>query len=301
MSEPDLFPIPVQLFQMTGPPAFTVLDAHGSEVGASGPANAGPESMVYAPPESLQELRTHLLRCLPRTAGNQLVAAPLRAWLLHASLTFEVEALVADLPVPRNGRGLAEITRALGREGASWAASGKAPSYRHRRLVEQAFSLVSHAVNSALYATTIAAASGLDDYETLQGVALAAVFADLALQEPIERSRIDRATIVMRRCGVPSVGGIAGVLARYAHWDGTGTPRLGGSAIPLEGRCAAIACDYDLLAEGGPGGESCTPYEALSEMARRIGWYDPVLLRLFVQLVAKMVVVPDAAPSRASA
>jgi HD-GYP domain-containing protein (c-di-GMP phosphodiesterase class II) len=297
----DLFPIPVQLFQMTGPPAFTVLDAHGNEVGAGGAVEGASDAMVYAPAESLQELRTHLLRSLPRAAGNQLVAAPLRAWLLYTSLTFEVEALVADLPTPRNGRGLAEVTRALGREGASWASSGKAPSYRHRRLVERAFSPAAHAVNSALYATTIAAADGMDDYEALQGVALAAVFADLALQEPLERSRIDRATIIMRRCGVPSVGGIAGVLARYAHWDGSGTPRLGGHAIPLEGRCAAIACDYDLLAEGGPEGESRSPYEALSEMAGHTGWYDPALLRLFVQLVAKIVVAPEEAPTRASA
>ena len=159
----DLFPIPVPLFQMTGPPAFTVLDAHGNEVGASAAADGAADSMVYAPAESLQDLRTHLLRSLPRAAGNQLVAAPLRAWLLHASLTFEVEALIADLPMPRNGRGLAEVTRALGREGASWAASGKAPSYRHRRLVERAFSPAAHAVNSALYATTIAAVNGLDN------------------------------------------------------------------------------------------------------------------------------------------
>lgn len=297
----DLFAVPALLFQISGPPGFTVLDEHGNEVNATSAADAGPDARCYVAPAEIPALRTHLLRCLPRTAGNQLVAPPLRAWLLHASLTFEVEALIAELPSPSNGRGLAEVTRALGREGASWAASGKAPSYRHRRLVQGAFSPASHAVNSALYATTIAAADGLDDYEGLQGVALAAVLADVALQEPTERSRIDRATIIMRRCGVPSVGGIAGVLARYAHWDGTGTPKMGGAAIPLEGRCAAIACDYDLLAEGGPDGASRTPYESLSEMAGRAGWYDPALLRLFVQLVAKMVAVPDEAPTRASA
>lgn len=297
----ELFPIPAMLFQLSGPPGFTVLDEHWNEVNPSGPDDASAESKVYVAPGELPALRTHLMRCLPRTAGNQLVAAPLRAWLLHTALTFEVEALMAELPSPGNGRGLAEVTRALGREGASWAASGRAPSYRHRRLVQGSFSPAAHAVNSALYATTIAAADGLGDYESLQGVALAAVFADVALQEPNERSRIDRATIIMRRCGVPSVGGIAGVLARYAHWDGTGTPKLGGVAIPLEGRCAAIACDYDLLAEGGPDGANRTPYEALSEMAGRPGWYDPALLRLFVQLVAKMAAVSDDAPARASA
>lgn len=106
----------------------------------------------------------------------------------------------------------------------------------------------------------------------------------------------------MRRCGVPPVGGIAGVLARYAHWDGSGIPRLGGSAIPFEGRCVAVACDYDLLAEGGADGPRRTPYEALSAMLARQGVYDNQLLRLFVQLVAKFVVPADEAVEvRASA
>ena len=298
----DLLPVPALLFQFTGPPVFAVLDEQGNELGRAEPANVGAETMVYVPAQELPELRTHLNRCLPRMAGNQLVAPPLRAWLLHSALTFEVEALMANLQAPNNGRGLADVTRALGREGASWASGGHAPSYRHRQLVEGPFSPASHAVNSALYATAIAAANGEDNYEVLQGVALAAVFADIALDEPNERSRIDRATIIMRRCGVPSVGGIAGVLARYAHWDGSGIPRLAGSAIPFEGRCVAIACDYDLLAEGAVEGPRHTPYEALSAMTARRGVYDHQLLRLFVQLVAKFV-VPAAEPTevRASA
>lgn len=97
--------MPALLFQFTGPPVFAVLDEQGNELGRAESANVGADTMVYVPTQELPELRTHLNRCLPRMAGNQLVGPPLRAWLLHSALTFEVEALMANLQAPNNGRG----------------------------------------------------------------------------------------------------------------------------------------------------------------------------------------------------
>jgi hypothetical protein len=291
----DRIPTPAIIFQFAGTPPFSVLDEQGTDISQQlgGPQQLA-DGMVYVPTNRIPELRTHLLHCLPRIAGNAAIEPPIRAWLLHRILTFEVAALVNDLQAPGSGRSLLDVTRALGREGASWAATGKAPAYRHRRLVAGDISPVSHAVNSALYATSLAAANGEENHEVIQGVALAAIFADLAIDEPSERARIDRATIFMRRCGIPSVGAIAGVLSRYAHWDGSGSPRTSGMAIPFEARCVAIGCDYDLLT--GANG-TMTPYDALLSMGRREGVYDTQMLRLFVQLVGKTLVAHDEAPA----
>lgn len=289
----ELVPIPAALFLAAGQPPFPVLDEQGSDIAATLGGAQPAERLVYVAGEQLPDLRAHLLRCVPRVAGNLQVEPHLRAWLLYNVLTFEVAALFENRDTPGNCRNLLEITRAVGREGAAWAASGQVPSYRHRHLVGETFSPVAHAVNTALYSATIAAASGEENHETLQGVALAAVFADIAIEEDSERSRIDRATIVMRRCGVPSVGAVAGVLARYAHWDGSGTPRMAGPAIPFEGRCIAVAADYDILVTGGNAEAPRTPYEALSVMSERQGTYDPTFLRYFVRLIARMRVQDD--------
>ncbi|MEI6665502.1 MAG: HD domain-containing phosphohydrolase [Chloroflexota bacterium] len=293
----ELVPIPAALFQLAGQPPFPVLDEQGGDIAATLGGAQPAERMVYVAGEQLPDLRVHLLRCVPRVAGNLQVEAYLRAWMLYNVLTFEVAALFENRELPGNAgnsRNLLEVTRAVGREGALWAASGQVPSYRHRHLVGETFSSVAHAVNTALYSATIAAASGEENYEALQGVALAAVFADIALdEEDNERSRIDKATILMRRFGVPSVGAVAGVLARYAHWDGSGTPRLAGQGIPFEGRCIAITADYDILVTGGGGESARTPYEALSVMSERHGTYDPMYLRYFVRLIARMRVQDD--------
>lgn len=290
----ELVPIPAALFQLAGQPPFPILDEQGGDIAATLGGAQPAERLVYVAGEQIPDLRVHLLRCIPRVAGNLQVEAHLRAWMLYNVLTFEVAALFDSREAPPSSRNLLEVTRAVGREGALWAASGQVPSYRHRYLVGETFSSVAHAVNTALYSATIAAASGEENYETLQGVALAAVFADIALEEEdMERARIDKATILMRRFGVPSVGAVAGVLARYAHWDGSGTPRLAGGGIPFEGRCIAIAADYDILVTGGGNEQPRTPYEALSVMSGRQGNYDPTFLRYFVRLIARMRVQED--------
>jgi len=256
----ELVPIPAALFQLAGQPPFPVLDEQGGDIAATLGGAQPAERMVYVAGEQLPDLRVHLLRCVPRVAGNLQVEAYLRAWMLYNVLTFEIAALFKNRELPGNAgnsRNLLEVTHAVGREGALWAASGQVPSYRHRHLVGETFSSVAHAVNTALYSATIAAASGEENYEALQGVA------------------------------------VAGVLARYAHWDGSGTPRLAGTGIPFEGRCIAITADYDILVTGGGGEVARTPYEALSVMSERHGTYDPMYLRYFVRLIARMRVQDD--------
>ena len=121
----------------------------------------------------------------------------IRAWMLHSALETEVQRLLTDPAA--HARGLIEVTRLMGREGASWAGTGTAPAYRHRDLVGSEYSPAVHAGNASLYATALGAAAGERNYEVLQGLALAAVFADIALDAEGDHARVDQAAMAMRR------------------------------------------------------------------------------------------------------
>lgn len=289
---PDAMRVPGAVFRAGGPPPFAVLGEDGENVLPVLADPARRESLAHAAltvaAEHTTDFRSYLLRALPRVAGNRDVEDHIRAWTLHCSLRFEVEAVLLAEKAPPYARGLIEVTRALGREGVSWSGTGKLPSYRHRDLVGTEYTAVAHAVNGALYATSLGAAAGERSHEALQGAALAAVFADVGLEHPTDAARIDQAVVLMRRAGVVSVGAAAGVLGRLSRWDGTGVPPgAAGPSIPFEARCVAIACDYDLHTLTGAYSQGLSPYEALSAMSRRSGAYDPSLLRVLVLLIAK--------------
>lgn len=283
--------VPGAMLRAVAPVPFAVFDEAGTDVTALFSEEAGDaepsKSTVTVLQKDALAFRTHLLVRVRRITGNSVDDA-VRSWLLQRSLLFEVEATLED-GGPSPARGLLEITRSLAKEAGSWAGSDSIPSYRHRERVAAEFSTVTHAANAALYAISLAAAAGETSPEVLQGIALAAVFADVAIDQPTDAARIDRAAAAMRMAGVASVAAASGVLGRWARWDGSGTPTgLVGSAIPFEARCTTIASDYDLLTLTGGCGEGLAAYEALSHMAQLRGVYEPALLRVFVRLLGRM-------------
>lgn len=285
---PSDLTVPGNVLQAIAPIRFLVLDERGTDVAAlfADPERSASlaDSSFVVPEAQTPHFRAHVLRALPHIAGNVGVDDHVRAWLLGGALYFEVASVLGSTDQVVQRRGLIEVTRGLAREGASWAA-GPVPSYRHRDHLEDNYSLVTHAVNSALYATSLGAAAGEDRQEVLQGLALAAVFADVGLDEQEVASGVERAVALLRRTGIGSVGAVIGVLARRTRWDGAGVPGIRGSAIPFEGRCITIACDYDLLTLTSHRGEKLAPREALAHMAQISGLYDPTLLRVFIRMI----------------
>jgi putative two-component system response regulator len=74
-------------------------------------------------------------------------------------------------------------------------------------------------------------------------------------------------------------------LTHHEKWDGSGYPNgLAGSAIPLEGRIAAIADVFDALTSVRPYKKAWTEEAALAYLAEQKGrHFDPVLIDLFIQ------------------
>ena len=285
---PSDLSVPGSVLQAIAPIRFLVLDERGTDVAAlfADPERSASlaDSTFVVPEAQTPHFRAHVLRSLPHIAGNVGVDDHVRAWLLGGALQFEVSSVLASTEQLVQRRGLLEVTRGLAREGASWA-SGPVPSYRHRDRLSENYSVVTHAVNSALYATSLAAAAGEDRQEVLQGVALAAVFADVGLDELDDAAGVGRAVAFLRRTGIGSVGAVIGVLARRTRWDGAGVPAIVGSAIPFEARCITISCDYDLLTLNSPRGAKVGPHEALVHMTQTNGVYDPTLLRVFIRMI----------------
>jgi response regulator RpfG family c-di-GMP phosphodiesterase len=75
---------------------------------------------------------------------------------------------------------------------------------------------------------------------------------------------------------IPRLAAVAEIIAyQEKHFDGSGTPEDDrcGNDIPVGARVLKLALDFDVLRASGH-----TQEQALGELHRRRGWYDPVLL-----------------------
>lgn len=81
---------------------------------------------------------------------------------------------------------------------------------------------------------------------------------------------------------LPRLSAVAEIVAyQEKHFDGSGPPDDGrsGDAIPLGARVLKVALDFDVLCMAGENQE-----QALAELHRRGGWYDPALLQSLARL-----------------
>ncbi|HEV3339964.1 MAG TPA: HD domain-containing phosphohydrolase, partial [Pirellulales bacterium] len=81
---------------------------------------------------------------------------------------------------------------------------------------------------------------------------------------------------------IPRLAPVAEIVAyQEKHFDGSGPPEdeRSGNDIPLGGRVLKLALDFDVLRASGHNQE-----QALGELHRRRGWYDPALLEGLARL-----------------
>ncbi|MPZ99560.1 MAG: HD domain-containing protein [Dehalococcoidia bacterium] len=292
-------PVPSAIFTAGGAPSFLVFDDQGAPVDAKRDFLRDGPATVHVVPSDLEALNAHLQTALHTVVAHEGIAAGDRAWALHRA---RLAATAGLLRGEERLSAAADVSRAC-RQVALFTLE-RPDSFRFLDVIAgNQFTPVTRAVETAIFAVSLAAAEGLRDPDTLTAIALAGVFADtgkltlsgelLAKAAPLgndewERMREHpaRSAEIMHRCGIVEATALRGARHHHERWDGSGYPGgLRGEDIPPEARYLAIADAYSALTVDRPFSEHRDPFGALSEMAQTAGQFEPRLLRLFVPLL----------------
>lgn len=292
--------VPAGLFAPHRRPAFVLLDAIGDRatVDAHWLEDCPNEQVTLAhtdAPAFRAYLRTHLQDIL----ATEAVPLADRAWAVHRALVHELAFLLAGAG-DRRGSALLETCRGL----ASFLARHFEPDTLFRSLRPDApHTPVVHGVETAIGAVALALADGERSVTALSMIGAAGAVADAGLLDlprgvrekraaltPMERKVIERhADLSVRRLQEYRLAAPAiqrAVAHHHERWDGDGYPaRLAAEAIPREARYLAVADTYSTLTVARRGMPRLGRGDALREMARSAGQFDPGLLRLLVGLL----------------
>ncbi len=255
---------------------------------------------VYVGTGDLPALRHYLEQ--HQLLQNEAIAREDRAWALHRLLTWELTDAFAVLEGRLSLLPLARIAREL----AQFQLRDRQSFHFLPHIVSQEYTPVSHAVETALYSVALAAAAGVRGIEALAGLALGGAFADAGkLLLPAELLHRDgplsdrewqlmrdhplaSLSLLKRAVGAAPQGALLGIATHHERWDGSGYPDgLVANEIPFEGRIVAIADAFSAMTVNRAYRVRVQPFQALSEMARVQGQFDPRLLRTFVLLLAR--------------
>lgn len=285
---------PASIFEGRQAP-FVLFDAAG-EV-----ATPAASRTVFVSPGDLDALLGYLRDRLPALIADPRVDAADRAWALYRLLYAEAAAVLAG-PV---GGAATTGTRALSSIAghladfaieAPWdALAGTTRDPDPEPAVR--------AAQTACSALALAAADGVPDHAVLSTVVVASVFADagkLTLprelldstaplsdeQRALVQEHPARSAELLRAAGVRTEIALAAVRAHHERWDGSGYPLgLCGQQIPRVAQYLAVADSFTALTVERPFAPPRSAYEALLEMSRSSGQFEPQLLRCFVQLL----------------
>ncbi len=167
------------------------------------------------------------------------------------------------------------------------------------------YTTATHAIETSLTATALAAASGAPGVAALLPVAIGGLFADIAkLTLPAEmlvragplndeewrrmRQHPLRSAEIMHRAGIVNRAALGGAISHHERSDGSGYPdMLRGDDIPIEARWIAVADVYGAMTVDRGYRARVDPFEALSEMSdASSSGLDSGLLRVFVEMIA---------------
>ena len=310
---PPRIGVPAGLFSPLRRPAFPLSDASGRPVEINTTwllDHAGGQVHLDSQdaPAFRAYLRTHLVDIL----GTEAVPMADRAWAAHRALVHELAYLIAGAEGGR-GHALMDACRAMGK---FFLSARFQPDALFRTLrVDGPHTAVIHGVETAIGSVAIAMADGERSADALGTLATAAAVADLGLLDlprelrdqvrplsPTEWKELQHHPMLslwrMRSSGIVAPEAERAVRYHHERWDGSGYPsRLVGIAIPIEARYVAIADAYSALTVARRGKPRLSRGDALREMARSTGQFDPSLLRLLVQLLAGLSEAPQHQPT----
>ena len=294
----SLIPVPGALFSASRNPPFALFDDRGHEVLLRERAGEAPDPEFYISPPDLNGLQLYLSQHLHTIVISETIDVEDRAWALHHMLMYETANVFHHKLQRVPLQPLLAVTRELARFQVEHLES--------RSFLDLMFrtnsSPVSHAVETALCATALAAADGALNTDQIAALSLGGLFADIGkLTLPAEmllrdgrltdqewqqmREHPQRSAQILRGAtGVIPARAMLAVLSHHERWDGRGYPAaIAGKLIKYEGRVVAIADAFSTVSVDGA--LRVEPAEALGEMARARGNFDPDLLRRFVLLL----------------
>lgn len=244
---------------------------------------------------------------LPATlrGSSRAVAAARACGGLHHALLDGLDVVLRELP-GRAGSAvhLRHLTQ-LARLAAEWVPALPAPHLSV--LARDAQSISAHDVTTGLFALTLGAACGSVDVDMLADLILAGLLADAGKASMPEsiwqkagplsgeewemmRRHPERSFALLQHAGVRSVRILRAVRWHHDRWGGTGYPdRLQGEFIPIEARIVGIADAFAALTVDRVFSSARGGYDALVEMARSEGQFDPALLRIFVTTIGSIL------------
>jgi len=294
--------VPAGVFAPGRPPSFTIYDAIGdpTEVDRAWLEDCAGESVGIAP-QDVPLFRVYLFRHLDAILAAEAVPLTDRSWAAHRAVLHELAYLFA---AGSNGRAapLMDACRGLAR----FLRGNFEPDALFRSLrVDAPHTPVVHGVETAIGAVAVALGDGQRDVGMLATIACAAAVADSGMLDlprslregrdsatPMEWKAIQRHPDLsqrrMRLYGIVAPEAQRAVAHHHERWDGQGyAGRLRGAAIPIEARYLAIADAYSALTVARRGKPRLSRGDALREMARSSGQFDPSLLRILVRLLSE--------------
>lgn len=110
-----------------------------------------------------------------------------------------------------------------------------------------------------------------------------------AEEEVFKTHVIEGVSILQNVDAVPKKA-MTAILHHHENMEGSGYPdSLAGQLIPVFGRITAISDAYDLLTTQQPFRKGLSPSQALSAMTKDSSKYDPVILAVFIKLIAQQI------------
>ena len=286
-------PVPASIFEARGEPPFVLFDAAGD---VAMPAAA---RTVFVAPGDLDALLDYLSRRLPALLADARIDAADRAWAIYRLLLAEAAAVLSR-PVGAAGtRALSSIAAHV----AGFALDAPSGLAVVGATLEPDPDPAVRAAQSAVYTVALAAADGVRDRAVLSAIVFAGVFAEagkltlprdlLDSEAPLsdeQRALIEshpaRSAELLRAAGVRAEVALAAIRGHHERWDGSGYPLgLRGEQIPRSAQYLAIADSFTALTVERPFARRRSAYQALLEMSRTAGQFEPGLLRCFVELL----------------
>ena len=283
-------PVPGSVFVPERPPEFLLFDSSGRT------ALPHTRHHVFVSPADIGALREYVYRNLGSIIATPGLPEDERTWTLHRALLWEAASVLGAEERTGVAR-LVHVARMVAR------CAQEDPAAVMPQLAGQPHTPATHAAGTALYAAALWAARGGQDLDDTAMVILAGVFADSGKrtlpQEMLNRSgplderewglirlHPQRSVEIMRKAGVISALAVRAVRGHHERWGGGGYPDGAfGTAIPVEARVLAIADTFSALSMHRPFQHGSAAYDALLEMSRTPGQFEPTLLRTFVRLL----------------
>ena len=146
--------VPAAIFSAAGPPQFLLFNAGGRTVIPWERPHSDVEPTVYLSPADLGALRSYLRRHLREIAASVSIDPRDRAWAIHRSLLYEASETFRSIS---GHASVAQLTSVL-REAARFQHAQPGIFPYVNVIFGTAYSQLTHAVETALYATALATA-----------------------------------------------------------------------------------------------------------------------------------------------